>query len=167
VKTGNIKGKDILVLWLEHLCYCIAHGQHLNSSLFAQEDGVFFEEVAADYAYNKIAELIELYEAGLQQALPFFIQSAFVWCELVHSRQPNCFVFEDIEFATLAEAQKVALGIFSNDRGFAEGDDPYISRCYENLEDHWEEFQPLALKVFMPILANMSAIEYGDWDGSQ
>ncbi|MEH6453305.1 MAG: exodeoxyribonuclease V subunit gamma, partial [Psychromonas sp.] len=167
VKTGSIKGKDILALWLEHLCYCIAHGQNLNSSLFAQENGIYFEEVAADYAYNKLAELIELYEQGLQQALPFFIQSAFAWCTLVHLRQPNCFVFDEIDFETLAEAQKAALDIFANARGFAEGDDPYITRCYDNLEDHWDQFQPLALKVFMPILANISSIEYGEWDGNE
>ena len=69
------------------------------------------------------------------------IQSAFAWCTLVHLRQPNCFVFEEIEFATLAEAQKAALDIFANARGFAEGDDPYITRCFEKLEDHWEGAQ--------------------------
>jgi len=167
VKTGGIKGKDVLTLWLEHLCYCIAYGQHLNSSLFGQESGLYFEEVPADYAYNKISELIELYEAGLQQPLPFFVQSAFVWCNTVHSLQPDCFVMDDLQFATLAEAQKAALDCFSSERGFSEGSDPYIHRCYENLEEHWDEFQPLALKIFMPVLSNKSEIIYAPWDGDE
>ncbi|MGB5445298.1 MAG: exodeoxyribonuclease V subunit gamma, partial [Psychromonas sp.] len=152
VKTGNIKGKDILILWLEHLCYCIAYGENLNSSLLGQESGLFFEEVPADYAYKKIYELLVLYEQGLQRPLAFFIQSAFAWCNVVHMLQPDCFVMEDLQFATIAEAQNAALASFCSERGYSEGADPYINRCYENLEDHWNEFQPLALNIFMPIL---------------
>jgi len=167
VKTGNIKGKDVLTLWLEHLCYCIAYGQNLNSSLFGQENGIYFEELPADYAYNRISELLALYEAGLQQPLPFFIQSAFAWCTLVHALQPDCFVFDELQFATIAEAQQAALASFSSERGFSEGSDPYINRCFENLEDHWDEFQPLALKIFMPILSNISSIEYAPSDEAE
>ncbi|HEY5715973.1 MAG TPA: exodeoxyribonuclease V subunit gamma, partial [Psychromonas sp.] len=167
VKPGGIKGKDILILWLEHLCYCIACGQNLNSSLFGQESGIYFEEVPADYAYKKINELIVLYEEGLQQPLPFFIQSAFAWCNLVHLLQPDCFLLEDLQFATIAEAQKAALDSFCSERGYCEGADPYINRCFENLEDYWDQFQPLALKIFMPILSNISSIEYAKWDGAE
>ncbi|WP_372880192.1 exodeoxyribonuclease V subunit gamma [Psychromonas sp.] len=167
VKTGGIKGKDILVLWLEHLCYCIASAENLNSSLFGQESGIYFEEVSADYAYKKINELLVLYEQGLQRPLPFFIQSAFAWCNLVHILQPDCFVLEDLQFATIAEAQQAALASFCSERGYSEGSDPYINRCYDNLEDHWDEFQPLALKIFMPILTNISSIEYEKWDGAE
>jgi exodeoxyribonuclease V gamma subunit len=167
VKTGNIKGKDILTLWLEHLCYCIASGQNLNSTLLGQKEGFYFEELPADYAYNRISELLALYEAGLQQPLPFFIQSAFAWCTVVHALQPDCFVFDDLQFATIAEAQQAALACFSNDRGFSEGQDPYISRSYENLEDHWDAFQPLALKIFMPVLSNINLIEYSESDEAE
>ncbi|HEY7865554.1 MAG TPA: exodeoxyribonuclease V subunit gamma, partial [Psychromonas sp.] len=120
----------------------------------------YFEELPADYAYNKISELLALYEAGLQQPLPFFIQSAFAWCNIVHLLQPDCFVLDDLQFATIAEAQLAALACFSSERGFSEGSVPYINRCYENLEDHWDAFQPLALKIFMPVLSNISSIEY-------
>ncbi|WP_019612753.1 exodeoxyribonuclease V subunit gamma [Psychromonas ossibalaenae] len=165
VKTGGIKGKDILSLWLEHLCYCIAHGQNLNSSLFGQENGIFFEEVPADFAYRTIAELIALYEQGLQFPLPFFIQSAFAWSTIAHYQQPECFVLEDLDFDTRAEAQKAAVDIFANERSYAEGKDPYITRIYENLEDHWLVFETLAMQIFKPVLSNISTIEYSEWDG--
>ncbi|PKF63585.1 exodeoxyribonuclease V subunit gamma [Psychromonas sp. psych-6C06] len=164
IKTGGIRGKEILSLWLEHLCYCITHGENLNSTLLGQGSGVFFEEVPADYAYLRLTELIELYELGLQQPLPFFIQSAFAWCTFVNLQQPNCYVLEDIDFETRAEAQQAALDIFANTRGFSEGSDPYISRVYDNLEDHWLEFEKIAFKVFKPILSNISAIEYSEGD---
>jgi len=162
VKTGAIKGKDILSLWVEHLCYCIAYGKHLNSSLFGQASGIYYEELPADYAYQKLTELIALYEVGLQSPLPFFVQSAFAWCTIVHVQQPECFVLDDLTFAVRAEGQKAALEVFANSRGFAEGDDPYIQRCYDNLDDHWLEFESLAIQVFKPILANISSIEYGE-----
>ncbi|WP_022939762.1 exodeoxyribonuclease V subunit gamma [Psychromonas hadalis] len=160
IKTGGIKGKEILTLWLEHLCYCITHGENLNSTLLGQGSGIYFEEVPADYAYQRLSELIELYEQGLQQPLPFFIQSAFAWCTFVNLQQPDCFVLADLDFETRAEAQKEALKIFDNNRGFSEGSDPYISRVYDNLEDHWLEFEMIAFKVFKPILSNISTIEY-------
>jgi len=164
VKTGTIKGKDILSLWVEHLCYCIAYGQNLNSSLLGQANGVYFEEVPADYAYKKLTELIALYEMGLQRPLPFFIQSAFAWVTMVNLAQPDCYILDDLSFEARAEGQKAALEIFTNSRGFAEGDDPYIKRCFDNLEDHWLAFETFALQVFKPILANISSIEYEPWE---
>lgn len=162
IKTGNIKGKEILTLWLEHLCYCITHGENLNSTLLGQGSGIYFAEVPADYAYQRLTELIELYELGLQQPLPFFIQSAFTWCTLVNLQQPDCFILDDINFETRAEAQQAALTIFANARGFSEGSDPYISRVYDNLENHWLTFESIAFKVFKPILSNISTIEYSE-----
>jgi exodeoxyribonuclease V gamma subunit len=162
IKTGNIKGRDILTLWLEHLCYCITHIENLNSTLLGQGSGIYFQEVPSDYAYQRLSELIELYELGLQQPLPFFIQSAFAWCTLVNLQQPECFILDDIDFETRAEAQKVALDIFDNSRGFSEGSDPYISRVYDNLEEHWVEFERIAFKVFKPIFSNISSIEYSE-----
>ena len=162
IKTGGIKGKDILTLWLEHLCYCITHAENLNSTLLGQGNGIFFDEVPSDYAYQRLSELIELYELGLQRPLPFFIQSAFAWCTLVNLQQPDCFILEDIDFETRAEAQKAALDIFANTRGFSEGSDPYISRVYDNLEDHWLDFEPIAFKIFKPIFSNISTIEYSE-----
>ncbi len=164
VKTGSIKGKDVLSLWVEHLCYCIAYGENLNSSLFGQANGIYFEELTADYAYQKLSELIALYEQGLQSPLPFFIQSAFAWSMVVNAYQPECFILEDLSFEARADAQKAALEVFNNSRGYAEGEDPYIQRCYDNLEDHWLEFERLAIQVFKPLLANISTIEYGEWE---
>ncbi len=163
VKTGNVKGKDILALWIDHLCYCIAHSQNLNSSLFGQESGIYFEEVTSDYAYQKLNDLIAIYETGLQQPLPFFVQSAFAWSCVVHSLQPDCFILDDVSFATKEAAQQAAREIFANTRGFAEGDDPYIQRCFDNLEDHWLEFERVAMLLFKPIMVNISTIEYDQW----
>jgi exodeoxyribonuclease V gamma subunit len=56
IKTGRVRSKDILALWVEHLCYCIADGQGLNSSLFAQDKGIFFREIPADFAYQRLKE---------------------------------------------------------------------------------------------------------------
>ena len=163
IKTGGIKGKDILALWVDHLCYCIAHGTHLNSTLFGQANGIYFEEVPSDFAYRKLTELIELYEQGLQTPLPFFIQSAFGWCAEVNSEQNDCFVLADLDPKARAAGQKVALEIFNNSRGFAEGSDPYISRVVDNLEDIWPQFEEIAFKIFKPILTNISTIEYEEF----
>ncbi|MCP4326514.1 MAG: exodeoxyribonuclease V subunit gamma, partial [Alteromonadales bacterium] len=139
-----------------------SHGENLNSTLLGQGGGIFFAELPADFAYQRLAELIELYELGLQQPLPFFIQSAFAWCTFVNLQQPDCFILDDLDFETRAEAQQAALDIFASTRGFSEGSDPYISRVYDNIEDHWLTFESIAFKVFKPIISNLSMIEYSE-----
>ncbi|WP_417697683.1 exodeoxyribonuclease V subunit gamma [Psychromonas sp.] len=163
IKPGNIKGKDLLKLWVEHLCYCIVHGQHLNATLFGQTKGHYFEEIPADYAHQRLSELIALYQQGLQQALPFFIESAFQWCEAVCKLQPRVYVLDELSFETRAAGQQEALKTFNNSRGYSEASDPYINRVYENIEDHWQQFESIALQVFMPLLCNLNDLIYEQW----
>ena len=165
IKPGNIKGKDLLKLWVEHLCYCIVHGQHLNATLFGQTNGHYFEEIPADYAHQRLSEFIVLYQQGLQVPLAFFIESAYQWCEQVCKLQPNVFVLEDLDFETRAAGQKVALTVFNNSRGYAEASDPYINRVFDNIDEHWQEFERLSLQVFMPLLSNLNDLIYEQWEG--
>jgi len=165
IKPGNIKGKDLLKLWVEHLTYCIAHGQHLNTTLFGQTKGHYFEEISADYAHQRLLELITLYQQGLQQALPFFVESAYQWCEAVCKKQANVYVLDELDFETRAAGQEAALKVFNNTRGYAEGNDPYINRLFENLEAHWPEFEQLALQVFMPLLCHLNDLVYENMEG--
>ena len=163
IKPGNIKGKDLLRLWVEHLSYCIVYGHHLNATLFGQTKGHYFEEIPADYAHQRLSELIVMYEEGLQQALPFFIESAYQWCEAVCQLQANVYVLEDLDFETRAAGQEAALKVFNNSRGYAEANDPYIERLFDNIEDHWQEFERLSLQVFMPLLCNLNDLIYEQW----
>lgn len=163
MKPGNIKGKDLLKLWVEHLCYCIAHGQHLNATIFGQSRGFYFEEIPADYAHQRLQEFIELYETGLTTPLAFFVESAFQWCEAVCQVQAYTFVLDDLSFEARSAGQKAALACFVNERGYSEANDPYIQRLFEDIESHWLEFEKNALKVFMPILCNLNDLIYEQW----
>ncbi|MDA7746150.1 exodeoxyribonuclease V subunit gamma [Psychromonas sp.] len=163
IKPGNIKGKDLLKLWVEHLSYCIVHGQHLNATLFGQTKGHYFEEIPADYAHQRLSELIALYLQGLQRPIPFFIESAYQWCEAVCKLEPHVFVLEELSFETRSAGQQEVLKVFNNSRGYAEANDPYINRLFDNIEDHWQEFERLALQVFMPLLCNLNDLIYEQW----
>ncbi|TEW51807.1 exodeoxyribonuclease V subunit gamma [Psychromonas algicola] len=165
IKPGNIKGKDLLKLWVEHLSYCIVYGHHLNTTLFGQTKGHYFEEISADYAHQRLSELITLYQQGLQQALPFFVESAYQWCEAVCKLQPHVFMLDELDFETRAAGQDAALKVFNNSRGYSEADDPYINRMFENIEDHWQAFEVISLQVFMPLLCNLNDLIYEEWGG--
>ncbi|WP_094752168.1 exodeoxyribonuclease V subunit gamma [Psychromonas sp. CD1] len=160
IKTGNIKGKDILTLWLDHLCYCLTHTQNLTSTLLGQNNGIDFAELDTDYAYKRLYEFILLYEDGLQHPLAFFVESAYAWSLAVEDVQADCFLFEDLTLETCIQAQKAALDVFSSSRGFSEGSDPYIRPLYEQLEAHWPAFEMLAFKIFKPILSHLNIIKY-------
>lgn len=163
MKPGNIKGKDLLKLWVEHLCYCIAHGQHLNATIFGQNRGFYFEEIPADYAHKRLQELIDIYESGLLVPLPFFVESAFQWCDAVCQIQPHTFILDDLSFDARAAGQKAALDCFDSKRGYSEANDPYIQRVFEHIDNHWLEFETLAVKVFMPLICNLNDLIYEQW----
>ena len=163
IKPGNIKGKDLLKLWVEHLSYCIVYGQHLNATLFGQSKGHYFEEIPADYAHQKLSELIALYQQGLQQPFPFFVESAYQWCEAVCKLEANVFVLEELNYETRAAGQQAALKSFNNSRGYAEKNDPYIARLFDDIEDHWQSFEGVALQIFMPLLCNLNDLIYEQW----
>ena len=135
----------------------------MNANLFGQTKGHYFEEIPADYAHQRLSELIVMYEEGLQQALPFFIESAYQWCEAVCKLQANVFVLEELNFETRAAGQEAALKVFNNSRGYAEANDPYIERLFDNLDDQWQAFERLSLQVFMPLLCNLNDLIYEQW----
>ncbi|MCK5819765.1 MAG: exodeoxyribonuclease V subunit gamma [Psychromonas sp.] len=166
-KTGKIKSKDILTLWVEHLCYSIAHIQDLNSTLFGEENVIFFEAMPVDFAHQRLGELLHFYDEGLQSPAPFFVESCFAWAELVHSVEPDCFVYDDLQCESRTEGKNAALIIFNNERGFPESNDPYIQRAFNNLEDNWPEFEKIAFTIFKPILANINSVEYEEWEGAK
>ena len=160
IKTGSMRSKDILALWVEHLCYCIVSSGALKSSLFAQDNAIFFKEVPADFAYQRLKELLYFYEQGLQRPIPFFVESAFVWAKFVHSIEADCFVYDELQFTSRTKGQEGALKEFNSARGFSEGNDAYIQRAFLTLEDNWLEFEKIAFTIFKPVLANITTIEY-------
>ncbi|MCK5666723.1 MAG: exodeoxyribonuclease V subunit gamma, partial [Thiotrichaceae bacterium] len=162
IKTGKITAKNLLSLWVDHLCYCIAHAQSLNSTLLGEDRGVYFKEMPADYAYGKLKELIEIYHQGMEYPLAFFPESALEWNISAQQRQAYPLLFEEINFDTLDAAQTAALKKFDNKRGFSEKNDPYVARTFENLREHWHPFQLNAFNIFMPLLINITNIDYAE-----
>ena len=61
-----------------------------------------------------------------------------------YSRMFLC--WKSLDFETRAAGQDAALKVFNNSRGYAEANDPYIERVFDNIEDHWQAFERFLYK---------------------
>ncbi len=146
-RPAKVKPADLLMPWIEHVCWCAMGGetlQHLEKQatetvIVGIDKTVIFNSLAQDDAKQLLGVLLTIYQQGLTQPVPFFIRSSFAWAE--------------------KQDMKKALSAFLPDafRGFpGEGDDLYISRHFTDLAAVEEPFQQLAVTVFEPMLNNMT-----------
>ncbi len=155
-KAGGINGKDLIQHWFYHLAYCAMGYPVKPSWLLGKQQGLQFNPLNQEYAQQQLAYLVGLYVKGQAQPLAFFPNTSYAWagklCELgaVDLIEPS-FDTEQLE-----KARKEAINRFNGQFVMAgEGQDPYISRCYSDLNLLWQDFETHSQQVFGPLLANI------------
>jgi exodeoxyribonuclease V gamma subunit len=133
VRHGNLRSKDRLRLWIDHLVLNIAApaGVVRQSVLFARDGALHLapEPRAAEY----LADLLAIYREGLQSPLSFFAETAWAWLEQKNWRR----TWEGDTFN-----QKPG-----------ERDDPYVRLALRDRADDplGESFQQLATRILGPL----------------
>jgi len=121
-KPGKLRGKDLLSGWIQHLALCCV-STGARTLLFDLEHSWQFVTLPADEASQRLAELVASWQQGMARPLPFFANTASEW-------------FEAMAGGDEQKAQTRAYQCFEG--GFnsaAEGDDPYIARCFPELDE--------------------------------
>ena len=121
-KPGKLRGKDLLSGWIQHLALCCV-STGARTLLFDLEHSWQFVTLPADEASQLLAELVASWQQGMARPLPFFANTASEW-------------FEAMAGGDEQKAQTRAYQCFEG--GFnsaAEGDDPYIARCFPELDE--------------------------------
>ncbi len=144
-RPASIKARDILLGWIEHLCYCSMGQQGVTRIVGLQQkkeeyQQIIFENLSTKQAHQYLEKVITVYKEGLQHPLPLFTETAMAWLDQsdpdkAKDKARLCF-----------EGNQYSKG------SFAEGSDPYIARIYPSFEDSFSEMTTLAREVLFPAL---------------
>lgn len=141
VRHGRTRAADRLRLWLDHLLLQIAApaGVAPESALIARDGVTRFSPVPDAAAH--LADLLDLWRAGLKAPLPFYPETAWAW------------------IGQKGWQREWAGDSFNNKPG--ERDDPYIRLALRDAvgDPLGADFQRLAARVFAPM---QEALKVGD-----
>ncbi|MEJ2481237.1 MAG: exodeoxyribonuclease V subunit gamma [Acidihalobacter sp.] len=142
-RTGRLRARDRLRLWLEHLALNALAPQGVECvSVFCAEDGLLRLGPVTD-APAHLQALVGLYREGWREPLPFFAETSLAYAERLLRKG------EDAE-AALAAAAKVWAG---NQFVAGEADDAYNRLAFRALEPLDARFAELAERVYAPLFA--------------
>ncbi|MFC3913847.1 exodeoxyribonuclease V subunit gamma [Pseudaeromonas sharmana] len=146
-KPGNLHGRDLLQVWIQHLCLALSGGG--DSLLFDSSKQWRLLAVAPQQAHQALQALVQDWQRGLTQPLPLFAKTAWAWYGKWLAEG------DSDAAATAARAQ-------FND-GFdrpGEGADPYVRRCFPELDDATlEAMAALAECHLAPLSAHLQPLE--------
>jgi exodeoxyribonuclease V gamma subunit len=103
-RPGNLRGKNVLRLWLDHLALCATEQVGSDSCFIARDRIIRLRPVPATEALGLLNELVALYQQGIRQPLPLFPCDA--WERLVQ-RQPDAKIQKTCQFETDDYVQRI------------------------------------------------------------
>jgi len=71
-RPGNLRGKNVLRLWINHLALCASYPNAQDSSFVARDRIIRLNAVPSDRAQELLQELVMLFQQGIRQPLPLF-----------------------------------------------------------------------------------------------
>ncbi len=141
IKPGRISGKDQLRGWLRHLLCCAA-GEGACWIIVDSENSLCWRPLEPTQAQAYLAALIHAYLDGLGYPLPLFIKTGLSYLEAVDAGKSEAQILDLLQRQWLP-------GVF-NPTG--EGGDPYIARCYPQLEAVYAPLGQWSEQLLRPML---------------
>jgi exodeoxyribonuclease V gamma subunit len=141
-RYANLKAKDHLRLWLQHLAFNASNPGHgpCRSILLGKEEVWSYE--AVEESHELLTRLVEAYLAGLTKPLHFFPESSLCFAQAILEKGKA----EDV---ALSHAVRTWTGGEFN-RG--EGEDLYYQLCFGQTNPLDNAFREFALEVYAPLI---------------
>jgi exodeoxyribonuclease V gamma subunit len=156
-KPTKFSAKDYLKNWIDFLCYCIQIEDPLPMNLLDEENHYQFSPLTREEAMDHLQFMVTCYINGLNKPLCFFVKSAWTYQEKLSGLSSDDTVSaEEIAFE---EAQKTFGGGYAF---MGEAEDPYIQRCFEDLDEVSEEFKRLSTTIFEPTIKHLISSNKAD-----
>jgi len=160
--ANRYKGKQFLEAWIQHLVLNICAKQAEFTTLPCQTEVYFldefyyFEAISVDEAEYQLNKLLNYYQQGLQQPLPFFPNSAYAYIKQCQEKNKHGEKKKSPEQALRAVNQT-----WLNDK-FSEAKTISNQRCFaqQPLENEFgNAFSELAEQIILPLWAYKRAYE--------
>ncbi|WP_085688241.1 exodeoxyribonuclease V subunit gamma, partial [Lonsdalea populi] len=131
-RPGKISLVDGMMLWLEHLIYCLSGGQG-ESRIYGREDGGWrFPSLSEAQAREFMALMINGYQQGMNQPLLLLNRSGGAWLKVVYDRDSDSLLTDD---ASLNKAQQKLLEAWQGTYNLpGEGEDYYLQRIVREMD---------------------------------
>ena len=130
-RIGRLRAIDRLLLWLRHLVLAASVGEERDAVFVAEDETFHLRPVACDEAKALLAGLLDIYQEGLREPLPFFPETSWA------------FANEDKKWREAWDG-----GYHCN----GESEDAAIRLAFRNMEPLDETFKSLARKIWSPII---------------
>ena len=156
-RTGRLHDKHRFSAWIQHLCLCAA-GQPAPGFYLTADAQFRLNPVDPDIALSYLSDMERLLRDGLTRPLPFFPETAWAWLKEAQNGVTISDNEEDLE-----KALKKATDAFYG-TGFSSGEntDPYIQRCWPDLETMYPEMIALASTLLLPLATHLQDLEKGE-----
>jgi exodeoxyribonuclease V gamma subunit len=151
-RPANVKPKDLLRAWVEHLLYHATGGKPGETIIVGKESTI--KIAPATDPLPLLGKLLDGYWAGLSQPLKFFPESSFAFAEADYK----------VQTGTQGRTTKSPIDFAEdkwngNDFGLiGECQDKYISLFFKNADALAGDFETRAREVFHPLLETMEEV---------
>lgn len=148
IKPGNLNGKDLLLGWIQHLCMALSDSPG-ETVLIDIKQSWRMPLLSPEAARSWLAELVDQWAMGMKQPLAFFPNTAWEWLKKI-DKDPD----------KPEAADKAALTCFNGGwMLIGEGQDPYVARCFPELDDAvLRQLQKLARQYMTPLLNTLEEL---------
>jgi exodeoxyribonuclease V gamma subunit len=151
-RYARVKPKDFLRAWIFHLALCAsgAGGRTLLFALDAKDAGpAGWQFPYIDDPEILLGGLLGLYWQGLHQPLPLFPKASFAFADKLLKKDSD-----------EQKAMQAAFDAFEGSKftGGGDADDPYINRCFPDIELVEQKFMTLARAVYVTILEHSGGL---------
>ena len=144
----NMKPKDLLSSWIDHLLLCAIVGiEFQKKTILICKDAVW-EFSPVNESEPILKGLLSRYWDGLSKPLPFFPESAYGYASDILKKQKT-------EYDAIRSARNRWRG---SDFNRGESEDPYFRRCFGTTDPLDEHFKTLSLEIFAPMFEYLSRI---------
>ena len=156
LEKKKLKGKDHLRVWVRHVFACaFAKSDQVETRFFfLAKKFISFPPLEREVALGHLKDFVELYRAGMREALPFFPNSSYAY-QLERNKsgsekeeEPASPFFPALKKARQMWKSKEFRGVFIK----GEEDDPANKLCFRDEPFGHPDFAMLAGRVFDPLL---------------
>ncbi|WP_095499084.1 exodeoxyribonuclease V subunit gamma [Paraferrimonas haliotis] len=139
LKAGSIKDKDIVRAYLRHLSSC-ASGADYHYLLLDKKNACVFKAIPNAQAHSILAQLISLYQQGLQQPLPLLVDAGI------------SVAIAKVDEKTQINALETLNELWQQNKFSHRPVDEYLTRCFKNAEEAYPAFIKLTEQILVPLV---------------